>query len=112
MWICPSQTLTVHLHQQLVQSVLLLALTAEVSSSSLPPHSVDLIDEEDAGGVLPRHGEHVPHLRRRKHSINMFSLQQQVIKTQRLVWKRLQIYSIPSIKLRKFILEKKKMFFH
>ena len=61
-----SGELTVHLHQQLVQSVLLFTLTPKVPSSSLTPHRVDLVDEEDAGGVLPRHGEHVPDLWTRK----------------------------------------------
>lgn len=54
--------LTIHLHQQLVQCVLLFTLTSKVSSSPLPPNSIDLINEEDAGGILPRHGEHVSHL--------------------------------------------------
>lgn len=56
------RVLTVHLHQQLVQCVLLFTLTSKVSSSPLPPNSIDLINEEDAGGVLPRHREHVSHL--------------------------------------------------
>lgn len=56
------RVLTIHLHQQLVQRVFLFTLTSKVSSSPLPPNSIDLINEEDAGGVLPRHREHVSHL--------------------------------------------------
>lgn len=58
---------TVHLHQQLVQRVLLLALSPEVSSSSFPSHSVDLVDEEDAGSVLPRHDKQISDLHRKWH---------------------------------------------
>lgn len=61
--------LTIHLHQQLVQRVLLFALASKVSSSPLPPHSVDFVDEKDAGRVLPRHGEHVSHLQGGKSTV-------------------------------------------
>lgn len=43
---------TIHLHQQLIQRVLLLTLHSEVSSPSFPTHSIDLVDEEDARGIL------------------------------------------------------------
>lgn len=56
---------TVHLYQQLVQRVLLLTLTAKVAPPPFAPHSVDLVNEEDAGGVLPRHDEEISHLGRK-----------------------------------------------
>lgn len=56
---------TIHLHQQLVQRVLLLTLTTEVPPPPLSPHSIDLVDEEDAGGVLPRHDKEVSYLQRK-----------------------------------------------
>lgn len=62
---------TIHLHQQLVQGVLLLTLTPKVPPSSLPPHRVDLVNEEDAGGILPRHGKHVPHLHEEREQSNI-----------------------------------------
>lgn len=49
--------LTVHLHKQLVERVLLLTLPAEVAPASLPSHRIYFIDEEDARGVLPSKGE-------------------------------------------------------
>lgn len=49
--------LTVHLHKQLVERVLLLTLPAEVAPASLPSHCVYFIDEEDARGILPSKGE-------------------------------------------------------
>merc|ERR1719400_2551258 len=49
----------VHLHEELVESVLGLALTTQVPPAPLPAHGVDLVNEEDAGRVLPGHGEHV-----------------------------------------------------
>ena len=50
----------VHLHQQLIQRVFRLALPAYIAATTLPPHGVDLVDEQNAGGILARHGEHVP----------------------------------------------------
>ena len=49
--------LTVHLHKQLVERVLLLTLPAEVAPASLPSHRIYFIDEEDARGVLPSKSE-------------------------------------------------------
>lgn len=57
--------LTVHLHKQLVQRVLLLTLSSEVPSPSLPSHSVNLVNEEDAGSVLPRHDKQISDLHRK-----------------------------------------------
>lgn len=54
---------TIHFHKQLVEGVLLLTLTTEVSSPSLPANRINLIDEKDAWSVLPRHSKHVPDLK-------------------------------------------------
>ena len=43
----------------LVEGIFRLRLTANVSASSLPSDGVDFVDEQDAGGVLTGHGEHV-----------------------------------------------------
>lgn len=43
---------TIHLHQQLIQRVLLLTLYSKVPSPSSLTHSIDLVDEEDARGIL------------------------------------------------------------
>ena len=43
---------TVHFHQQLVQGLLTLVVTAAQASASLAAHGVDLIDENDAGMVF------------------------------------------------------------
>ncbi len=50
----------VHLHQELVERVLRLALAAHVAAAALAAHRVDLVDEEDAGRVFARQREHVP----------------------------------------------------
>ena len=52
-----SVTLTVHLHKQLVERVLLLTLPSEVAPTSLPSHSIDLINEENTRGILPSKGK-------------------------------------------------------
>jgi len=59
---------TVHLHQQLVQGVLLLALTAKVAPPPLPAHRVDLVDEEDARRVLPRQDKQISDLHGHTHT--------------------------------------------
>jgi hypothetical protein len=51
----------VHLHQELIQCVLLLGVAPEAAASAFPPHRVDLIYEENAGGVLASHREQVSH---------------------------------------------------
>lgn len=56
---------TVHLHQQLIQRVLLLTLPSEVSSSPFPAHGIDLIDEEDARCILSGHHKQIPDLHRK-----------------------------------------------
>lgn len=43
---------TIHLHQQLIQRVLLLALYSKVSLPSFASHCIDLVDEEDARCIL------------------------------------------------------------
>ena len=50
----------VHLHQQLVQRVLCLALATHVAAAAFPAHRVDFVDEKNAGRVFARQGEHVP----------------------------------------------------
>ena len=54
--------LAIHFHKQLVQRILLFALTTKVSPPPRPANSVDLVDEQDAWSVLPRQHEHVTHL--------------------------------------------------
>mmetsp|Transcript_27304 Transcript_27304/g.61922 ORF Transcript_27304/g.61922 Transcript_27304/m.61922 type:complete len:562 (-) Transcript_27304:884-2569(-) len=52
----------VHLHQQLVQSVLALVVAPRgLAPAALAPHRVDLVDEEDAGCGLPCLLEQIPH---------------------------------------------------
>lgn len=53
---------TIHFHKQLVEGVFLLTLVAKAPSASLPAHGVDLIDEEDTGGIFSSGGEQIPYL--------------------------------------------------
>lgn len=54
-------TLTVHLHQQLVQRLLLLGVgEARHVGGALLPHSVDLVDVDDAGRSAPGLFEQAP----------------------------------------------------
>lgn len=53
---------TVHLHQKLIQRVLLLTLSSEVSSPPFSPHGIDLVDEEDARRIVPGHREEISDL--------------------------------------------------
>lgn len=55
--------LTVHLDEELVEGVLLLRVAAEALAAALAAHGVDLVHEQDAGGVLTRQREHVADLR-------------------------------------------------
>lgn len=64
---------TIHLHQQLVECVLLLTLTIHVTSSLLP-YSINLVDEEDTGSILSRHIKHVSYLQRRKPSVHLSAI--------------------------------------
>lgn len=57
---------TIHLHQQLIQRVFLLTLYSEVSSPSFLSHSINLVDEEDARGVLCGHLEQISDLYRKQ----------------------------------------------
>jgi hypothetical protein len=53
----------VHLHQELVQGLLALVVTAAQAGPAVAAHRVDLVDEDDAGGVLLGLLEHVAHPR-------------------------------------------------
>jgi len=55
---------TVHLHQDLVQRLLALIVAAAQPRPALPPHGIDLIDEDDARRVALRLLEQVAHARR------------------------------------------------
>ena len=54
----------VHLHEQLVERLLSLVVTAAEPRASLPADRVDLVDEDDAGHVALRLIEQVAHSRR------------------------------------------------
>ena len=54
----------VHLDEQLVQGLLALVIAAAKSGAAMAADRVDLVDEDDAGGVLLRLFEHVAHARR------------------------------------------------
>jgi hypothetical protein len=58
---------TVHLDQQLVESVLafIIASSLELTFAASAPDSVDFIDEDDARCVFARFLEQASHLRRR-----------------------------------------------
>lgn len=49
--------LTVHLHEQLIEGVLLLTLSSKVASTTLPSHGINLVNEENAGSILPGKGK-------------------------------------------------------
>ena len=51
----------VHLHQQLVQGLLTLVVSAAQASASLAAHGVDLVNEDNAGVVLLGLVEQIPH---------------------------------------------------
>src|SRR5690554_3850586 len=51
----------VHLHQQLVQCLLPLVVTAAEAGTTMAADGVDLVDKDDAGGVLLALFEHVAH---------------------------------------------------
>ena len=51
----------VHLHQQLVQRLLALVVAAAQARAAMAADGVDLVDEDDAGGVLLGLLEHVAH---------------------------------------------------
>ena len=53
----------VHLHEQLVQRLLALVVTAAEAGAAMTPDRVDLVDEDDAGGVLLALQEEVAHAR-------------------------------------------------
>ncbi len=53
----------VHLDQQLVQRLLALVVTTAHAGATLAADRVDLVDEDNAGGVLLGLGEHVAHAR-------------------------------------------------
>src|SRR5699024_10029747 len=53
----------IHLHQQLVKGLLSLIMTPAEASTTLTPNSINLIDENDTGGMLLRVFKHVPHQR-------------------------------------------------
>ncbi len=52
---------TVHLHQQLVEGLLALVVTAAEAGAAVAADGVDLVDEDDAGRVLLGLLEHVAH---------------------------------------------------
>ena len=54
----------VHLGQQLVEGLLPLVVAAQAAGVPLLADGVDLVDEHDAGGLLPRLLEQIPHLGR------------------------------------------------
>ncbi len=51
----------VHLHQELVQGLFPLVVTATQAGAPMAAHGVDFIDEDDAGGVFLGLDEQVPH---------------------------------------------------
>src|SRR5690606_22829403 len=51
----------VHLHQQLVEGLLTLVVTATQTGATVATHGVDLVDEDDAGRMLLGLLEHVAH---------------------------------------------------
>src|SRR5690554_2988712 len=51
----------VHLHQQLVQGLLALVMTAAQACATMTAHRIDLVDEDDAGRMLLGLLEHVAH---------------------------------------------------
>ena len=53
----------VHFHQELVQGLLPLVVTAAEARPAMSTHRIDLVDEHDAGRLLLRLFEHVPHPR-------------------------------------------------
>src|SRR5581483_288637 len=54
---------TVHLDQQLIEGLLALVVAASETGAAMAPDRVDLIDEDDAGGVLLALHEQVAHAR-------------------------------------------------
>src|SRR6185437_10026349 len=53
----------VHLHEELVQRLLALVVSAAEARATMAAYGVDLIDEDDARGVLFRLLEHIAHAR-------------------------------------------------
>ena len=53
----------VHLDQQLIQRLLALVVAATEAGAAVPADGVDLVDEDDAGGILLGLLEHVAHAR-------------------------------------------------
>ena len=51
----------VHFHQQLVQGLLALVVTATQTRAAMPAHGVDFVDEDNAGRVLLGLFEHIAH---------------------------------------------------
>ena len=50
----PRGVLTIHLYQQLVKGVLPFVMAPKSSCPPpLPPHSINLVNEDDAGSILP-----------------------------------------------------------
>ena len=54
----------VHFHEQLVQGLLALVVTAAKARAALAPHRVNLVDEDDGGGSLFRILEQIAHAAR------------------------------------------------
>src|SRR3569832_501491 len=54
----------VHLHQQLIEGLFALVVTAAEAGAAMTADGVDFIDEDDAGRVLLRLFEHIAHARR------------------------------------------------
>lgn len=53
---------TIHLHQQLVEGVLPLIMPSKAPCPpSLPPHCINLIDEDDTGSILPCLAKEIPY---------------------------------------------------
>ena len=55
--------LTVHLHKQLVQGVLLLALASKVPAATLLANCINLVHKQDTGSVFPGQCKHVTNLK-------------------------------------------------
>ena len=53
----------VHLHQQLVQGLLALVVTAAQAGAAVAPHGVDLVDEDDGRGRALGGRKQIPHAR-------------------------------------------------
>src|SRR5579864_1841693 len=53
----------VHLDQQLIERLLALVMAAAEARAAMPADGIDLVDEDDAGGMLLRLLEHVTHAR-------------------------------------------------